>query len=67
MESLAANSLRPKKLFSINNIKTDLPSKASPEKVAREWHEKSGHKALHFAIVEKHHIDTLKDQFQIPL
>jgi hypothetical protein len=59
MESLASLQPRPQKMFSINNLKGDLPLTKHPERDRQEH--------IQRYKVEKHHIDRLKDQFQIPL
>jgi hypothetical protein len=60
MESMASLELFPRKMFTINNLKGDLPP---PKLSERERPER----LQRLAVVEKHHIDRLKDQFQVPL
>lgn len=61
MESLASLDLLPRKMFTINNLKGDLlvPNQ-KPERERQE-------RILQRFVMEKHHIDRLKDQYQIPL
>lgn len=60
MESLASLNFLPHKIFTINNLKGDLPPPKLPERERQERPQRS-------IGMEKHHIDRLKDQYQIPL